>query len=297
MPKVAKRKKRWQYAVWLGMAILLLVALVLWKITPKFEETIVKDQDPDAIKILFIGNSLTFTNHVPAQFVDIAKAQNSKIVMDVKQVAYPDYTLKDHWNRRRAQAAIESQKWDYVILQGHSNEPIKHPKRLRQYVKLFDEEAKDAHAKTILYATWTDSDKLELHNKIVKVFSHLASDANLTLAPVGESMYLSLKEYPKIHLLQPDKHHATDSGAYLVAATLYITIFKSKITTTAKAMPHSGIILDNSIKESLNSIAAKACARYHMLHEGTTADSLSTVVKEEESEEKLEVKESIPKSK
>lgn len=282
MPQIASRQKRWRYAVWLGMAILIVVALILWKITPKFEETIITDQDTETVRILFIGNSLTFIEHVPAQFVDIAKAQNKDIKLDVKQVAYPDYTLKDHWKRKRAQAAIEGQGWDYVILQGHSAEPVKHPKRLRQYVKLFDEEARDAHAKTILYATWTDPDKLHWHEKIVKIFSDLANDANLILAPVGESMFICQKDYPDIELFKPDKHHATDSGAYLVAATLYTTVFKSKVKVITDDMHYSGMSIDSEIKSKLNKVAAKACEKYHMLDKETKQSSSESQESEQE---------------
>lgn len=258
---IENRREKWRWAVWLGMIILLLVALLLWQRTPKFEEVIIEDESPEAVKILFIGNSLTFLEHVPAQFVDIARAQNANLKLVVKQVAYPDYTLRDHWNRKRAVKAIEAEHWDYVVLQGHSKEPIQNPKVFRQYVKLFDEEIQEAHARTILYTTWTDFDRLDLHDQIQKVFDGLSNNTNITLAPVGESMYLCLKRYPDIALLKEDKHHATENGAYLVAATLYITIFKKPISLAPKEMPYSGLVPSQGqgILEKPDEIAQEAC--------------------------------------
>ncbi|MEZ4546144.1 MAG: hypothetical protein R3C24_19910, partial [Cyanobacteriota/Melainabacteria group bacterium] len=261
---IEKRREKWRWAVWLGMLILILVALVLWQRTPKFEEVIVEDESPEAVKILFIGNSLTFLEHVPAQFVDIARAQNADQKLVVKQVAYPDYTLRDHWNRKRAVKAIEAEDWDYVVLQGHSKEPIKQPKVLRQYVKLFDEEIQEAHAKTILYTTWTDFDRQDLHDQILKVFDGLSKNTNITMAPVGESMYLCLKKYPDITLLQPDKHHATDNGAYLVAATLYMTIFRNSIKVDTSNLPLANKTIDPSIQKRLDEIALAACQLHHL---------------------------------
>ena len=252
MSKLSESRNRWRYVFWVAMTILILVMLVLWKVTPKFEETVIVDEDQDAVRVLFIGNSLTFMEHVPAQFADIAKSQDKKIKLDVKQVAYPDYTLKDHWNRKRAQQAIEAQRWDYVVLQGHSKEPVLAPKEFRQYVKLFDEEAKAAHARAVLYATWADSDRLEMQDKIVEVFSKLAQDADLILAPVGEAIHFCLKENPDIELLQPDKHHATKYGAYLIAATIYSTIFKKELKDIPEAeMPVSGIVIEDNIRKKL----------------------------------------------
>lgn len=277
---IENRRAKWRWAVWLGMLILLLVALLLWQRTPKFEEVIVEDESPEAVKILFIGNSLTFLEHVPAQFVDIARAQNADLKLVVKQVAYPDYTLRDHWNRKRAVKAIEAEHWDYVVLQGHSKEPIQNPKVFRQYVKLFDEEIQEAHAKTVLYTTWTDFDRLDLHERIQKVFEGLSGNTNITLAPVGESMYLCQKKYPDIALLKEDKHHATEIGAYLVAATLYITIFRESIKVNTGKLYLADKVIADSYQEKLNKIALEAC-RLHHLDLKTTSEPTTTPESEE----------------
>jgi len=53
----------------------------------------------------FIGNSLTYVNDVPALVQAIGKANGEKV--ETRMVAYPDYSLEDHWNggdARRARA-------------------------------------------------------------------------------------------------------------------------------------------------------------------------------------------------
>ena len=252
---------------WGGSALLIAVALVLWFLSPTFEEVIIDDQSPDSLKILFIGNSLTYTHNVPAQFVDIAKAQDKETKLFIKQLVYPNYTLRDHWNRNEAQKVIRSQNWDYVVLQGHSSSPITDPKTLIKYINLFDQIIKSKKAKTVLYATWTDSDRPERHENIVKVFRYISRQPNMILAPVGEAVFLSWKKYPNLKLLQVDKHHATPTGAYLVAATLYITILKKHINTIPHDMLYSSVQISDDIKVKLDKIALSSCKKYHLIDE------------------------------
>lgn len=264
-----ENRKRVLLVTWIGSALLIVVALILWLLSPTFEEVIVDDQSPEAQKILFIGNSLTYTHNVPAQFVDIAKAQDSNTKLYIKQLVYPNYTLRDHWNRKEAQKVIRSQNWDYVILQGHSSSPIQDPKTLIKYINLFDQIIKEQKAKTVLYATWTDSDRLERHENIVKVFRYISSQPNMILAPVGEAVFLAWKKYPNLKLLQVDKHHPTPTGSYLVAATLYITIFKKHINIIPHDMLYSKVQLSGETKVKLNKIALSSCKKYHLIDEST----------------------------
>jgi hypothetical protein len=48
------------------------------------------------LRILFIGNSLTYVNDLPALVQAIGKANGEKV--ETRMVAYPDYSLEDHWN-------------------------------------------------------------------------------------------------------------------------------------------------------------------------------------------------------
>ncbi|MEP7325510.1 MAG: hypothetical protein ABI836_06145 [Gemmatimonadota bacterium] len=71
---------------------------------------------PDPIRILFIGNSLTYTNDLPGMVAALADSAGSGPV-EVASIAFPDYSLEDHWNRGNALAAIRQQRWRFVVLQ------------------------------------------------------------------------------------------------------------------------------------------------------------------------------------
>ena len=61
--------------------------------------------------ILFIGNSFTYYNDMPAVFESIARM--SDIDADVKSVAFGGYYLNQHIQPgSEARTMLESQKWD-----------------------------------------------------------------------------------------------------------------------------------------------------------------------------------------
>ena len=73
------------------------------------------DTDP-TLRILFIGNSLTYANDLPGVVQRLGQSDHSRTVV-VSSVAVGNASLEDHWNRGDAQEAIASMRWDLVVLQ------------------------------------------------------------------------------------------------------------------------------------------------------------------------------------
>jgi len=69
-----------------------------------------------AVRVLFIGNSLTYANELPAMVEALAAAGGLKPFAHLA-VAYGDFGLEDHWVKGDAHRAIARGGWDYVVLQ------------------------------------------------------------------------------------------------------------------------------------------------------------------------------------
>src|SRR3954451_3209442 len=75
-----------------------------------------------AASVLFVGNSLTSTNDLPARTAALAAAAGHPL--RVSSVTLPGASLGDHWQDGRALAAIQDGHWDVVALQqGPSTRP------------------------------------------------------------------------------------------------------------------------------------------------------------------------------
>src|SRR5690606_15913872 len=75
--------------------------------------------------ILFIGNSYTHMNKMPALFDKIAEAKGVK--MHVEMNALSNHSFKMHSLRPELYTKLRERKWDYVVLQGFSRE-LSYPK-------------------------------------------------------------------------------------------------------------------------------------------------------------------------
>ena len=67
------------------------------------------------IKILFVGNSLTYYNNLPQMVTDYAWQYNIEINSDI--IAKPNYAIIDHLAEGEVHELIKTGNYDYVIIQ------------------------------------------------------------------------------------------------------------------------------------------------------------------------------------
>jgi hypothetical protein len=104
---------------------------------------------PAPLRLLFVGNSLTYINDVPALVAEIGRANRRPIL--VEQVVAPDRSLEDHWYQGDARRAIARGGWDVVVLQQGPSALPESRALLIDCVRRFDREIKKAGAATALY--------------------------------------------------------------------------------------------------------------------------------------------------
>src|SRR4051812_45853779 len=88
------------------------------------------------IRILFIGNSFTARNDLPGLIAGLARARG--IDVETTLLSIGGASLRTHWNKGEAAAAIGKTKYDFVVLQEQSTLPIKNATRMSENVLLFD---------------------------------------------------------------------------------------------------------------------------------------------------------------
>ena len=75
----------------------------------------------DSLSVLFIGNSYTYANDLPTVFVNLTNSLSDIATVDSKTNG--GFTFQNHLDDPATHVKIESKKWDYVVLQGQSQEP------------------------------------------------------------------------------------------------------------------------------------------------------------------------------
>lgn len=104
------------------------------------------------MRILMLGNSFTFVNNMPSTLAELTGAE-------VVQHTRGGARLAEQLNPKTkmgglTQAALENEKWDYVILQEMSNGPITAKESFLKNVHLLCEKIWENGATPVLYATW-----------------------------------------------------------------------------------------------------------------------------------------------
>jgi len=193
----------------------------------------------DSTSVLFVGNSFTFYNNMPYIFKDIATSKGKKVHVDTVVTGGKD--LKFHSERPRTYNMIQSRKWDYVILQGHSNEFAQPDSKVDTLTfpyakKLVDSVRKyNPCARILLYMTWgykngnkkwkpiASYDSMQL--RIERQYLIFADKLNTGVSPVGMVWKEVRESVPELNLYHEDRFHPILSGSYLSACTHFTTIF------------------------------------------------------------------------
>jgi hypothetical protein len=235
----------------------------------------------DAIKILFIGNSFTYSNDMPHIFQGMAVSRNRKV--EIAMHAPGGCTLEKHWKDGKAAELIGGQKWDYVVLQEHSEGPLNDPKSMKEYAGKFDELIKKQGARTVLFMTWADQDKKGTQRKIALAYEDIAKELGAVVVPVGLAWQKALAANKPLVLHSADKKHPSETGSYLAALAFFAVLVDPKTDGLAGRIGFEGKTLTN-----LSTADAARLQRYARETVSEEKDKLEKEAEKEKGKEKEE---------
>ena len=177
------------------------------------------------LRILFIGNSFTSRNNLPRLLTDLARAAPNPKKVHAQAIVAGGASLRRHWNAGTARAALETSRWDYVVLQEQSTLPIKNQARYHENVRLFDAEIAKQGARTALYLTWARQHAPETQDIITRAVEDIAGQVDARVIPVGRAWDMAKIETPDLELYVSDGSHPSTAGSYLAACVFYVSLF------------------------------------------------------------------------
>ena len=172
-------------------------------------------------RVLFIGNSFTDFNGGADQAL---KGLDPSIA--AARIAPGGYTLADHWNGGQAISRIHAEKWNFVVLQDQSQEPVTDPARFSEYAGKFATEIVQSGAEAVLFMTWERPDSVKYGvttQALANSYNAVGNRYNMKVAPVGLAFARALREKPGVTLYVQDGH-PTVQGTYLTACVFYATL-------------------------------------------------------------------------
>ncbi len=218
---IRERSDRFQM-IHLRLQTLLLLTLLLFPSPARAEQGIEKfddDRSPEALKVLFVGNSFTASNNMPAMFAEMVKSSKSGRPLKIHMVAFPSYTLREHLEDSRTMHEIEQAgPWDFVVLQERSFFPIMRPRDMESACIDLDQKIRATGAKTVLLETWSDADQFQDQIVINECYRNIGRKLNARVIPAGEAWQ---RAEGTGKLYNSDRHHPSQAGSFLVACVVY----------------------------------------------------------------------------
>ncbi|MFL5406176.1 MAG: hypothetical protein ACJ79O_10005 [Myxococcales bacterium] len=168
--------------------------------------------------VLFVGNSLTYTNDVPGLVAGLANAVGHPL--PVASVAFPDFSLEDHWNRGEAVRAISRGGWSFVVLQQGPSSLDDSRVLLRRDAARFDARIRAIGARTALFSVWPESTRESAFPAVAESYSLAAHDVGGIYLPVTRAWLNAWDRDRSLPLYGADGFHPSGHGSYLAALVM-----------------------------------------------------------------------------
>jgi hypothetical protein len=181
--------------------------------------------EPDAgLRVLFVGNSFTYANDLPALVAALAEA-GGQAPLGFASVTFGNFSLEDHWNQGDAREAIARGGWDYVVLQQGPSALPESRVLLIDYTRRFAEEIRRAGARPVLYMVWPSQQRSGDFDGVSTSYRQAAEAVDGLLVPAGDAWRAAWRRDPALTLYSPDGLHPTLAGSYLAALVFYRSLY------------------------------------------------------------------------
>jgi lysophospholipase L1-like esterase len=174
--------------------------------------------------ILYIGNSLTYTNNLPVLIQK--KAKYSGYNINFEMVALPNYALSDHWREGKVQKLISSKKFDIVIIQQGPSSQSKGKNTLINYGKKYKELCKENNTLLAYFMVWPSLQYYDTFDDVIKNYELAAKENNAILCPVGKVWKTYFDKTKKFDYYSEDSFHPSKKGTTVAAQVIFNSLRK-----------------------------------------------------------------------
>jgi hypothetical protein len=173
-----------------------------------------------ALRVLFVGNSLTATNDLPAAVAAIGKREGRTI--ETRMVAPGGVNLEDHWTLTGARETLADGHWDAVVLQQGPSALPESQANLKEWAERWADEIRAAGARPALLTVWPESyRRAYAFGEVIRSYANAATAAHAELFAAGVAWRAAWRRLPRLPLYGPDGFHPSPLGTYLTAVVVY----------------------------------------------------------------------------
>lgn len=189
------------------------------------------------LRVLFIGNSLTYVNGVPAMVQTIAEAAGHTFAYGAAVMA--NASLEDHWYAG-VESTIRDVAADVVVLQQGPSSLPQNQLHLRTWTETLTEVIREVGGEPALYMVWPEATRIEAFDAVYDAYHDAAVAVNGIFAPAGDAWRQAWDDDPALEFYGPDGFHPSVLGSQVAALTLFRVLFdESLVGLPSRLEPNS----------------------------------------------------------
>ena len=188
----------------------------------------------EGLRVLFVGNSFTYYNSMPALVQRLASADQGAQPIIVSMTR-GGWRLQQFSRDDRLAALLKDVRWDVVILQEQSQLLSFSPESRRRetfpYADALQAKIESAGGHTLLFSTWAyeygdrrnvpGDTFAAMQGRLEQGYADLAATLSTRVVPVGRAWAEALRREPGLELWDGDGMHPSRLGSYLTACVFY----------------------------------------------------------------------------
>jgi hypothetical protein len=182
-------------------------------------------EDPD-LTVMFVGNSLTYTNDLPGLVETVAEAAGYAV--ETISIAGPNYGLGDHWFAG-APRSIREQRPDVVVFQQGPSTLAESRAYLVEWTDSLSRVAREVGARPAMLMVWPPDDPDDSFGAVYASYLAAADAVDGTFIPAGMAWVEVRKSDSTLALYGPDGFHPGPLGSVVAAMTIVETLFQGSV--------------------------------------------------------------------
>ncbi|MCB1582293.1 MAG: hypothetical protein R3E90_03880 [Marinicella sp.] len=179
----------------------------------------------ETYQLLFVGNSLTYSNNLPKLVKK--NARDKGIHVETKMLAKPNYAIVDHWAEGHVQNLIKSKQYDYVIIQQGPSSQADGYNMLINGGKLYSDLCIANDAKLVYFMVWPSRRFYHTFDGVIANYTAGAEANDAILSPVGKVWKAHFDATNDFSYYGSDQFHPSLKGSKVAADVIVDTLFQT----------------------------------------------------------------------
>jgi hypothetical protein len=200
--------------------------------------------------VLFLGNSLTYTNQMPLIVEALARSRGDQL--EVSSVTLGGANLEDLWHDGSALREIDRGGWTVVVLQQGPSSLLESRIDLRKWTRNFAQRIRKVGARPAMYMVWPEKERIGVFDQVSESYALAAADVKGILFPAGETWRAAWRRDPSAPLYGSDGFHPSAAGSYAAALSIYGMLSRM----TVQGLPARLRLRDGSVIDIPPNLAA-----------------------------------------